>query len=110
MGQALSIATVLIVVALAEASLLAIRTDFEQALVGSAGPVGGAVHVAGATILRLLGKRAQRHRAVYAERRVVVDEMRGRDRIRRHAVLDPFLKHAQGVEQVGSRPADAMVH
>src|SRR6266853_3673187 len=101
---------VVVVIALAEAGLPAIRADFEQARVGRAGPVGGAVHVAGATILRLFGKRAQRHRAVDAECWIIVDEMRGRDRVRRHATLDPLLKHAQRVEQVRSRPAAAMVH
>src|SRR5262249_27369912 len=106
---AISVVLILPVVALAEAGLPAIRTDFEQAPVGRAGPVGGVVDVAGAAKLRLLGERAQRHRAVDAERRVVVDEVRGQDRVRRFAVLDPLLERAQRVEHVRSRPADAVV-
>src|SRR5712671_1572250 len=64
------ILSVVVVIVLTKAGLPAIWAGFEQALGGGSGPGGGGCYVGGGPNPRLFGKRAQRHRAVDAERRV----------------------------------------
>jgi len=66
--------------------------DFEQARLGVQAQLAALFTSPEPRDTGLLGKRAQR---IVRSRRcwIIVDEMRGRDRVRRHDTLDPLLKH-----------------